>query len=244
MSLAGRGVVLTRPRDLAGPFARLLERRGAKPIVFPAIEIQPLATPDGLSRLTEYDLAVFVSPSAVRVALAAPAPWPPRLAAAVGAGTRRELERAGARAIIAPVAGADSEALLALPEMQRLAGKRVLIVGGEAGRELLSETLSARGAVVEHAVCYRRVKPAADAAPLVAAWHRGEVHALVVWSAQALDNFRAMGGDELIAALPVFVLHERIANHARSRGAREVVVAAASDDDLLERLVGYFDAGD
>jgi uroporphyrinogen-III synthase len=244
MSLAGRGVILTRPRELAEPFARLLERRGARAIVFPAIEIQPLAPPRALSTLSEYDLVVFISPSAVRVALAAHPPWPPRLAAAVGAGTRRELERAGAKAIVAPVTGADSEALIALPEMQNLDSKRVLIVRGEGGRELLAESLAARGALVEHAVCYRRVKPAADAAPLVAAWRRGEVHALAVSSAQALDNFGAMGARELIAALPVFVPHERIARQARALGAREVMVAAAGDDELLERLVAYFDARD
>lgn len=244
MSFAGRGVVLTRPRELADAVANLIERRGARAIVFPAIEIQPLPIPNALSRLADYDLAVFISPSAVRMSLAAKPPWPPRLAAAIGAGTRRELERAGARAIVAPTARADSEALLALPEMQNVRGKRVLIVRGEGGRELLAKTLTARGAVVEHAVCYRRVKPASDAAPLLAAWRRGEVHALVVWSAQALDNFSAMGGDELIAGLPVFVPHERIANQARSHGAQEVVVAAASDDQLLERLVAYFDARD
>ena len=65
MSLAGRGVVLTRPRELAEAFARLLERRGVRAIVFPTIEIQPLAPPRALSRLTDHDLAIFVSPSAV-----------------------------------------------------------------------------------------------------------------------------------------------------------------------------------
>jgi len=244
MSLVGRGVVLTRPRELAEPFARLLERRGAHAIVFPAIEIQPLAPPSSLSRLRDYDLVVFISPSAVRIALATQPPWPPRLAAAVGPGTRRELERASARAIIAPTGAADSEALLALPEMQNLRGKRVLIVRGEGGRGLLADSLTARGAVVEHAVCYRRAKPTADAAPLVAAWRQGEVDALVVWTAQALDNFGAMAGEELVAALPIFVPHERIAQHARARGAREVVLAAAGDDPMLERLVAYFDARD
>jgi uroporphyrinogen-III synthase len=244
MSFAGRGVVITRPRELAAPFARLLERRGARAIVFPAIEIQPLPAPATLARLADYDVAVFVSPSAVRIALAAQPPWPPRLAAAVGAGTRRQLELTGAQAIVAPTAGADSEALLALPEMRSLRGKRVLIVRGEGGRELLAEALAARGALVEHAVCYRRARPAADAAPLVAAWQRGEVHALTVFSAEALDNFSAMGGAELVAALPLFVPHPRIADHARERGAREVVIAPGSDDDVLERLVAYFDARD
>ena len=53
MSLAGRGVVVTRPRELAPAFAELLERRGARALVFPAIEIQPLPLPATLGRVVE-----------------------------------------------------------------------------------------------------------------------------------------------------------------------------------------------
>ena len=240
MSLAGRGIVVTRPRELAEPFARLLERRGARAIVFPAIEIQPLPLPAALARAAEFDIVVFVSPSAARVALPALSPWPRGVAAAaVGSGTRRELERAGIAPVIAPSAGADSEALLR--EMQGVRGKRVLIVRGEGGRALLGETLAVRGANVEYAECYRRVKPATDPAALFGAWRAGQLHALTVSSAQALDNFIAMTGPELPAALPLFVPHERVCAHARSRGQREVVVAGPGDDEMIERLVAYFD---
>jgi uroporphyrinogen-III synthase len=191
-------------------------------------------------RLTEFDLVAFVSPSAVRVTLAAQPPWPPRLAAAVGEGTRRELERSGATALVAPASGADSEALLGTPQMQDVRGKRVLIVRGEGGRALLGEALAARGALVEHAACYRRMRPQADATPLLQAWRAGEIDALTAWSAEALDNLFAMGAAPLLAAIAVFVPHERIALHARKRGLRQVVLADAGDDQMLERLVAYF----
>jgi uroporphyrinogen-III synthase len=123
--------------------------------------------------------------------------------------------------------------------MQQLAGKRVLIVRGEGGRELLGQSLSERGARVEYAECYRRARPATDTGPLLAAWRRGEVHAVTVLSPQTLDNFLAMTGGAL-GALPVFVPHERIARHARERGVREVIVAERGDDGLIERLVAYF----
>jgi uroporphyrinogen-III synthase len=245
MSFAGRGIVVTRPRELAEPFARLLERRGARAFVFPAIEIQPLPAPVVLARAAEFDMVVFISPSAVRVALPALSPWPRAVAAAaVGSGTRRELERAGVAPVIAPSVGADSEALAALPEMQDLRGKRVLIVRGEGGRALLGETLAARGARVEYAECYRRVRPGTDAAPLLAAWRAGQVHAVTLSSAEALDNFIAMTGPQLSAALPLFVPHQRVSAHARSRGLRELVVAGAGDDEMIERLVAYFDERD
>jgi len=244
MSLAGRGVVVTRPRELARAFAELLERRGARALVFPAIEIQPLPPPAVLGGVAEFDLVVFISPSAVRVALSGLA-WPRGVAvAAVGAGTKRELERAGIAPVIAPAAGADSEALLAAPEMQQVAGKRVLIVRGDGGRRLLGDSLAARGARVEYAECYRRVRPPVDAAPLLAAWRRGEVDAVTVLSVQALDNFIDMTGRQLAAATPHFVPHERVADHAQSRGVRKIVIAAPGDDAMIERLVAYFDGRD
>jgi uroporphyrinogen-III synthase len=243
MTLARRGIVVTRPRELAQQFAQLLEERGARALIFPAIEIQPLPRPVALDHIADFDLVVFVSPSAVRVAMRGMS-WPHGIAAAaIGSGTKREVERSGVSPVIAPAAGADSEALLAAPHLQQVSGKRVLIVRGEGGRELLGEALAARGARVEYAECYRRVRPALDAAPLVAAWRRGEVDAVTVLSAQTLDNLIDLTGGAL-AATPHFVPHERIASHARARGVRESVIAAPGDDAMIERLVAYFDERD
>jgi uroporphyrinogen-III synthase len=245
MSFAGRGIVVTRPRELAQPLAAAIERRGGRAIVFPAIEIEELPPPPELARLADYQLVVFVSPSAVRVASRSLGAWPQGLAAAaIGTGTRRELERAGIGEIISPQAGADSEALLAAPEMRDVAGKRVLIVRGAGGRPVLGNALAARGASVSYAECYRRSRPAADATPLLAQWRSGEVDALSVSSTEGLDNFRVMTGAEghpWLAKTPLFVPHPRIASHARFRGHTEVLVAGPGDDELVERLVAYFD---
>ena len=240
MTLGGRGIVITRPRDLAPAFARLVEARGGHAVLFPTIAIEPLPAPVALSRLREYDWVIFVSPSAVRVARQGAADWPPAHAAAVGAGTRRELEAAGVASATAPTDGADSEALLALPQMQEVAGKRVLIVRGEEGRALLGEALAARGAAVQYAACYRRARPPGDCAALEAAWREGRVHAITVLSAQALDNFIDMGGERLAHGLPLFVPHQRVAHHARARGAKEVLETGGGDEQMLERLVAYF----
>ena len=249
MSFAGRGVVLTRPRDLAAAFAQRIESRGARAIVFPTIEIQPLPPPAVLAELARFDFVVFVSPSAVRVAeRMSPLMsrgWPRNArAVAISFGTQRELDRIGIGPVIVPQSGADSEAVLAVPEMQQVAGKRVLIVRGDDGRPLLGDSLAARGARVEYAQCYRRVRPQADAAALLAAWRRGEVDAVVALSALALGNFVEMTQATLAAATPFFVSHERIARHARSLGVREVIVAEPSDDAMIERLVAYFDGRD
>lgn len=254
--LAGRGVLITRPREQAGALARLVAASGGEPILFPALEI--VDVPDSaplaalLDRLDEFDLAVFISPSAVQKALAllrarrGDAPWPPRLRiAAIGRGSRRALEAGGRRDVIAPAAHADSESLLALPALRDVAGRRVIIFRGAGGRELLGDTLAARGARVAYAECYRRVRPGADAGPLLDAWERGGVHAVTVSSAEALSNLHDMLGErggKLLRATPLFTSHARVAAEAARLGATEVRVAGPGDEQMHAALVAYFAA--
>jgi uroporphyrinogen-III synthase len=239
--LRGKGIVVTRPRELAGGLAAAIEAAGGSAILFPTIAIEDVPPPEALRRLDAYDLAVFVSPTAVQKVMAQVARWPERLAAAaIGSGSKRELESRGVRNVLAPEEGADSEALLGLPGLQSMHGKRVVIFRGGAGRPLLGEALSARGASVQYAECYRRALSSADPAPMLERWARGGVQAVTVSSSEGLDNFVTLVGEALLAAVPLFVPHARVAARAREHGARDVIVAGASDAAVLERLVAYF----
>jgi uroporphyrinogen-III synthase len=239
--LAGRGIVVTRPRELAGALAAAIEKAGGKPVLFPTIAIEDAPPPDALRHLDAYDLAVFVSPTAVQKVMARVPAWPKRLqAAAIGAGSRRELERNGVGGVLAPEEGADSEALLEMPELRRVEGKRVVIFRGGTGRPLLGDALVARGASVEYADCYRRALARTDPAPLLALWQSGGVDAVTVSSSEGLKNFVTLVGAPRLAAIPLFVPHARVAAHAREHGAREVVVSGPADAAVLERMVAYF----
>jgi uroporphyrinogen-III synthase len=66
------------------------------------------------------------------------------------------------------------------------------------------------------------------------------VHALTVWSAQALSNLLDMLGVELLASLPVFVPHIRVAQHGHGLGLREILVAGPGDEETLAHLMAYF----
>lgn len=228
-ALAGRVILVTRPREQAAGLARAIESAGGRAEIFPAIELHDLPPPPALARLADFDLAIFVSPTAVAKVMPGLGTLPAR-AAAVGAGTRRELERYGVRDVIAPSEGADSEALLA--ELADVAGKRILIVRGQGGRALLGDTLRRRGATVEYAECYRRVRPQAT-------W-RGRADAITVSSAQGLGNLFEMVDGALLRETPLFVAHERIAEAARGRAVREVVVGGPSDEEMVARLMAYF----
>ncbi len=240
LALAGKRILVTRPRELAQGLATLIARAGGEPVLFPALEIRDAedagAARAVLARLEAFDLAVFVSPSAVRKAFELRgARWPARVrAAALGAGTRRELETRGVAGIIAPEDGADSEALLALPQMRGLERSRVLILRGAGGRELLGETLAARGAQVSVVECYRRARPAPGAAPA------GALDAACANSSESLDNLVALLGLARLRDTPLFVPHERVARKARETGFTAVEVAGPGDAQMLARLLAYF----
>jgi len=254
MPLAGRRVVVTRPKDQAAGLAALIRRSGGEPLEIPALEIRDLEdlAPffSVVDRLETFDWAVFVSRNAVRRALALIAgrrggrPWPaPLRAATVGGGSREELAAQGFSGVLAPAGQADSEALLALPEFAQMAGKRVVIFRGEGGRGFLGEELAARGALVEHAACYRRIVPAAGAALLDAAWKGGKVDAVVLSSGEGFANLLAMLGSHgarRLAGVALFVPHPRVAREAAGLGLERVIVAGPADAEAAAALVAYF----
>jgi uroporphyrinogen-III synthase len=234
--LRGRGILVTRPREQAAQLARLIERAGGRVHLLPAIEIEDLPAPEALGRLHGFDLAVFVSPTAAAKVMERLKAWPSAVrAAAVGAGTRRELERRGVTQVLAPTQGADSEALLALPELKQVAGKRVVIFRGEEGRALLGDTLRERGASVEYAACYRRARPRHSGAG-----QPEGIDAVTLSSAQGLANLLEMLGADFLRARPLFVPHPRVAEAARAHGVREVITAGTSDEEMLDALMAYF----
>jgi uroporphyrinogen-III synthase len=143
--LAGRNIVVTRPAGQATHLADALIGLGAKPILFPVLAIfdvdDPSALQEAAIRLEEFDWACFVSPNAVEKSLSAilaRRAWPAGLrAATVGKSSELALAKFGITDVVAPQGRFDSEALLDLPELQDMQGKRVVIFRGDGGRELL-----------------------------------------------------------------------------------------------------------
>ncbi len=249
--LSGRGIVITRPREHALSLAEHIRAAGGDPVLFPTIEIMPAENPGAVAalvaRLDEFQLAIFVSPTAaIRGCgmVGASRAWPSGLrVAAVGAGTAQALEERGFNAVIAPAGEADSEALAALPELQDLRGRSVVIFRGQGGREWLRARLEARGARVEYAECYRRARPDADASGLLARWQRGGIEAVSITSAEGLANFLEMLGPTgagYLRATPVFVPHSRIVTAAERFGVRRIIVTGRGDDRTVAEIAAFF----
>ena len=245
LALAGKRILITRPIEQAAKLATLIQQAGGEPVVFPAIEIVEPANLQELAVLVNtlhrFDLAIFISPTAVSRAFQHILQWPPGLhAAAIGSGSAQALHQTGIQHVIAPAHGNDSEALLALPEMQQVSGKRIIIFRGEGGRELLGNSLRQRGAQVEYAECYRRTKPQADIAPLL----QQHFDAVVVTSREGLQNLHNMLGAKWTALqpLPFFMPHLRIASAANLLGIQQTIVNTGGDAGCVEAMAQYFHA--
>jgi uroporphyrinogen-III synthase len=247
--LTGRTVLVTRPAHQAAALAQVIRAAGGTAFEFPAIEVEAVALDElsiPLARLAEADIAIFISPNAAQFGIAAirardALPGAVRVFA-VGPGTARALQAQGVSGVITPD-GQDSEALLALPQLAEVAGKKVVIVRGVGGRALLAGTLRPRGARVGFMECDRRLRPQADATPLLARWQAGGIDAVTVTSAEALHNLAAQLGEAgrpLLAATPLFAPHEKIAEAARRFGIAHVIATPGGDDGLVDGLLNWF----
>lgn len=250
--LQGRTILVTRPAGQADGLTGMIARLGGEALCFPLLEISPVEDDSSVRavgrRLEAYAVAVFISPNAVEYGLppllAARTGWPDGVwAAAVGPSTVAALAAYGIHDAIAPSGRFDSEALLALPflQAQRMAGKRILILRGNGGRELLAETLRERGATVDCVTCYQRSGPQ-DATPLLAWLHAGRLDAIAISSSEGLRhlwNLLDMPARQQLIRTPLFVPHARIAEQARSLGLYRVIMTAPADAGIVDSLRGF-----
>ncbi len=242
--LHGLGVLVTRPAHQADSLCRRIEDYGGVAIRCPALLIgEPQDWTPALAifdRLAEVDVAIFTSANAVDRALPRiqeRGGWPPRLdIAAIGQATAQALARHGIAHCLQPAAGFNSEALLALPRLQNVAGQTIVIVRGEGGRELLAETLTARGATVIYAEVYRRERPTTDVGALLERWQRGEIGAVVAASSETLLNlFDMLGiaGQDDLRNTPIITVSARTRQLAATLGCHSLRLAQAASDDAI-----------
>ncbi|HEX8958075.1 MAG TPA: uroporphyrinogen-III synthase [Burkholderiaceae bacterium] len=251
-------VVVTRPAAQAAELLARLAALGRDAVSFPLLEIQALsdkgplraALADLSADLSDYALVAFVSPNAIDAVFAELPAWPARLPIAVmGEGSLHALAVHGvteADTVIHRPRGprTDSETLLEVLDLAVLRGRKVMILRGESGRELLADRLRNAGVDVVQVAAYRRSAPAFDQPRQVQlqALLKGK-NDWIVTSSEALRNL-----EQMVKQLPMadavakmqqqrlFVPHARIAETARAAGFPEVHMSASGDEALLGAL--------
>jgi uroporphyrinogen-III synthase len=245
--LAGITIAVTRPVDQAQALCEAITHFGGRAVLFPLLAIAPLpdyhAFEQQLAQLETTDWAIFISSNAVNYAM-------PRVLrhygnvpdnlrfAAIGHQTAKELAHYGVRNVLTPHTRFDSETLLALPEMHDVANMKIAIFRGVGGRELMAETLTARGANVYFAECYQRINPQTDANLLGELWKKGKLQAIIVTSSEAMRYLLDLAGtSEWLRHVVICVNHARIAELPLKLSLKVVVAEAPGDDAMLKKLI-------
>ena len=198
-----------------------------------AIELVSFSRPE-----IDYDFVIFISPTAVNSVQTSLSELCAKAGnvIAVGSGTATELTRQGISNPLVP-SEFNSEGLLAMPELQQVEDKRVLVVKGIGGRTLLADTLLERGAICDLLDVYKRVSQRISQTDWqwYEAGQRRGVTTASVETLEAFDQQRQTGG----YPLPDFILvaSDRIAETADALGYTNIInVGGAANDHFANAL--------
>jgi uroporphyrinogen-III synthase len=242
-------VLVTRPRGQGDELCAALAGAGYNVHSLPMLELVPVPELPPAQRqlvlaLDRYQHIIFVSGNAVHFGMACIAPAWPRLPVgptwyAVGDSTARLLLPYGVRART-PGSMMTSEGLLALPQLQHVAGQRVLIVKGEGGRTTLAAELANRGATVDQLGCYRRVPPELGPGELALRLSQWHIAVVMISSGEGLTNLLGLlrpAETSKFIHITFLVPSERVAQMAAEAGLTRVITAEnASDSAMLRAL--------
>ncbi len=231
--------LVVRPAAQANQLVQMLRQLGHAPLCCPLLETRPgCDLPHLGDMLREADLVIAVSMHAIHFAhhflLQTGQTWPHIDYFAVGQASADAFAEAGIQALCP--ADPRSEGLLALPALQGVSGRRVLILRGNDGRDLIARTLASRGALVHYCATYERHYPDLDGDALTRHWQAAGLDSLLITSGELLQRLLALvPGPQhpwLYDRLLV-VPSPRVAEMAEGAGFTRIVIAQGASNQAL-----------
>ncbi|GMQ48033.1 uroporphyrinogen-III synthase [Vibrio sp. 10N] len=233
-------VLVTRPESQGTELCTLIENVGGYALHYPLIDIQFSALDSShLTQLRQADIVIAVSQYAVyglSLHFSTHPDGTPNHAIYLGVGqkTAHELSKLVQQNVHYPSVS-DSEHLLALPELEDVVGKRIVILRGNGGRELIFDELTKRGAHVHYLQLYQRqyrpVEPAA-----IHQWQQAKIDTMVVTSAEQLAHLVSVMPEAQHTWLKqqrLLVPSERIAKQAIAQGFNNVTNSQGASNPTL-----------
>ena len=140
----------------------------------------------------------------------------------------------------------NSETLLQAQALQQVAGKRVLILRGQHGRNLLGDELAHRGAEVEYAEVYRRAVPRHGVGIFKQLTASRFPTLVILTSDEGMHNlFKLVDASAalVLCRVPWLLISERMRESARKLGHNATVLIArnASDKGIRQTICEWAD---
>ena len=254
MSLNNKRVLITRPNEQAEYLSGLITSHGGISVRFPTVEIQPLDKTNELMKyfdeISSYDFIIFISRNAAKIAIEKFFKNFDLIKniqlVAIGPSTAKILSSSNLENIVFPHNNVDSEGLLNLEEMQsnNIFEKKILIIRGVGGRELLSESLKQRGGTVNSIEIYERKLPVYGEREIKEAWYDNNPDAVVVTSNEVVNNLVVLlkNDTKKLFSTPLVAMSERISDYAKQKGFVSKIFIAKEKNDygILTGLIELF----
>ena len=242
-SLSGLTVLITRPSNQVESLRRAIESGGAKVLSLPLIEIRALNDAQAIQDLKDkvlqldcYQSLIFVSNNAVSFGGEVINNYWPQFplkvdVIAAGPTTAEAASERFACEVIQPTSGMTSEDILRLPQLQDVSEKKIGIVRGQGGRELLADTLRERGAIVDYLEAYSRTSIDYTSADFCNRLLEAGVNVLTVNSGESLDRLTHLLVDnrKKLQQLNLLVPSQRVGRQAENAGYQQVHSASGAD---------------
>lgn len=249
--LSGKRILLTRAEHQLVDLADKVRARGAVPINFPCLEVEPL--PDeirqGVKLLEVYGDVLFSSENGVRTvaqfckeqALDLKTILTGKRIAAVGNHTAASLRSYGIDVHMTPEEPSQ-RGLIAAYQKHGLP-KRLLFFRAEEGRELLTQALREAGVDLHMVAAYRTVCPEEAATDVINMLKVNEVDAVLLGSSKAARHYLQRIGSKELANRPLLAgISQAMAEEAGQFGIDvQIVSERASFDAMLDTLAHYFE---
>jgi len=242
-------VLVTRPASQAEEICPALEALGCEVIRQPLLKIEAVAETAKIKsqfmNIDLFDAVIAISRNAAEMGLSTMDQYWPlgeiNISGPLGIDwiaigpVTAEVMRTQGLAAKMPASQFDSEGALAMPELQNVAGKKILIWRGVGGRETLASTLRERGAEVIYAELYQRLIPQYNEDE----WQQALVlkPLLLVSSGQGLEAIAAQQPKIAESVRGIIAPSSRVAEMAKSLGFIKIQIAAsARDADMLSAV--------
>lgn len=239
-ALNGLKILVTRPEQQAQALCEAIKIQGGQALVFPVIDIASIPVEQWMpADLDQQDMLIFVSRNAVSLfidGLSESIPEQVQLVA-VGDGTAETIRSYGLKVAVQPNSIAGSEGLLAMPALQDVAGKNITIVKGRGGRELLADSLIARGANIHLIDVYERVLSSPSSVQCQQALTSDRI---ICTSVAGVENLCQLLGVDVTRLFnkPLVVVSERIKTVADKLGFQRIMVTQdVSDVAIMRQLI-------
>lgn len=253
----GRRVLITRAREQSESLIQQLLAIGAIPLCAPLIQFAPPEDSAPLDQalrnldsfdwlfLTSQNALSFILERAVRLEVSLTEGTGGMRVAAVAPVTAATAEKAGLR--VSYVSKKHQGIGLAEELGSQLKGKRVFLPRSDKASRELPEALRNAGAVVEDVTAYRTLRTQTADQEVAGIVKRGEVDAIVFFSASAVQHFADIVGSEQMARTAEKTLLVAIgpvtAEALKESGAGQILQAADTETGaVLDTLTRAFDS--